>query len=109
MLIKLGFWANLTIRGWNWRLSFIWSYFEEFLPPASVQNGPNNVKNRPLTTLPKKMNQNEKNSISRVYFWLVPLPEGRYRRQAPYADVSETLGLRGGPQIHPKLAKIDQK
>ena len=35
----------------------------------------------------------------------MPLPEGRYRRQAPYADVSETLGLRGGP----KTAKNGQK
>ena len=33
-----------------------------------------------------------------MFLWLVPLPEGRYRRQAPYADVSETLGLRGGPK-----------
>ena len=31
-----------------------------------------------------------------MFFWLVPLPKGRYRRQAPYADVLETLGLRGG-------------
>ena len=38
------------------------------------------------------------------------LPKGRYRRQAPYADVSETLGLRGGPknsQKWPKMAKND--
>ena len=67
------------------------------------------MKNRPLTTLPKKMNQNERNSISRVYFWLVPLPEGRHRRQAPYADVSETLGLRGGAQKQPKWPKKCKK
>ena len=42
------------------------------------------------------------------FFWLVPLPKGRYRRQAPYAVVSETLGLRGGPknsQKWPEMAK----
>ena len=26
------------------------------------------------------------------------LPKGRYRREAPYADVSETVGLREGPK-----------
>ena len=35
----------------------------------------------------------------------MPLPKGRYRRQAHYADVLETLGLRGGP----KTAKNGQK
>ena len=50
------------------------------------------------------MNENEKNSKLRVFFWLVPLPKGRYRRQAPYAYVSDTLGLRGG-QKRPKVAK----
>ena len=54
------------------------------------------------------MNENEKNSKLRVFFWLVPLPKGRYRRQAPYADVSETLGLRGG-QKRPEMAKNDLK
>ena len=53
----------------------------------------------------KKINKNEKNSKLRVFFWLVPLPKDRYRRQAPYADVPETLGLRGGP----KTAKNGQK
>ena len=43
--------------------------------------------------------------IKFVFFWLVTLPEGRYRRQAPYADVSETLGLRGAP----KTAQNGQK
>ena len=38
------------------------------------------------------------NSKLRVFFWLVPLPKGRYRREAPYADVSETVGLREGPK-----------
>ncbi len=33
------------------------------------------------------------------------LPKGRYRREAPYADVSETVGLREGP----KTAKNGQK
>ena len=43
----------------------------------------------------------------------MPLPKGRYRRQAPYADISETLGLRGGSntakngQKWPKMAKND--
>ena len=54
------------------------------------------------------MNENEKNSKLRVFFWLVPLPEDRYRRQAPYVDVSETLGLRGA-QKQPKMAKNGQK
>ena len=44
------------------------------------------------------MNKNEKNSKLRVFFWLVPLPKGKYRRQAPYADVPETLGPKGGPK-----------
>ena len=44
-------------------------------------------------------------SVDLVFFWLVSLPKGRYRRQAPYADVSETLGLRGGP----KTAQFGQK
>ena len=50
----------------------------------------------------KKMNKNEKNSKLRGFFWLVPLPKGRYRCQAPYADVSESQGLRGpkNGQIH---------
>ena len=48
------------------------------------------------------MNENEK---LRVLFWLVPLPKGRYRRQATYADGPETLGLRGGP----KTAKNSRK
>ena len=51
------------------------------------------------------MNKNENNSKLSMVFWLVPLPEGTYRRQAPYADVSETLGLRGGP----KTAQNGQK
>ena len=61
------------------------------------------------------MNKNEKNSKLRVVFWLVPLPKSRYRRQAPYADVKETLGLRGGPktakngQKWPKTAKKGKK
>ena len=50
------------------------------------------------------MNENEKNSKSRVFFWLVTLPKGGYRRQAPYADVSETQGLRG-----PKKAQNGHK
>ena len=56
----------------------------------------------------KEMNKNEKNSKLRVFFWLVPLPKDRYRRQAPYADVPETLGLRGA-QKQPKMAKNGQK
>ena len=44
-LYKLGFWANLIVRGWNYGLSLIWSYFEEFLPSAGVQNGPHKEKN----------------------------------------------------------------
>ena len=58
------------------------------------------------------MNENEKNSKLRVFFWLVPLPKGRYRRKAPYAGVPETLGLRVGPkcsQKRPKMAKNDHK
>ena len=37
------------------------------------------------------------------------LPKDRYRRQDPYADVSETLGLRGpqNSQKWPKMAKND--
>ena len=41
------------------------------------------------------MNKDQKNSKLRLFFWLVPFPKGRYRRQAPCADVSESLGLRG--------------
>ena len=54
------------------------------------------------------MNEYEKNSKLRVFFWLVPLPKGRYRRQAPYADVSEILGLRGA-QKQPDMVKNGQK
>ena len=54
------------------------------------------------------MNENEKNSKLRVFFWLVPLPKGRYRRQAPYADVPEPLGLRGAPK-QPKMARNGKK
>ena len=35
----------------------------------------------------------------------MPLPKGRYRLQAPYADVSETLGLRGA-QKQPIIYEI---
>ena len=35
----------------------------------------------------------------------MPLPKGRYRRQAPYADVPENLAFGGGP----KTAKNGQK
>ena len=35
----------------------------------------------------------------------MPLPKGRYRHQAPYAKVSETLELRVGP----KTAENGQK
>ena len=42
------------------------------------------------------------------FFWLVPLAKGRYRRQAPYADVSEILGLRGA-QKQPDMVKNGQK
>ena len=52
------------------------------------------------------MNENEKNSKLRV-FCLVPLPESRYRRQAPYADVSETLVLKGAQKRH-EMAKNSQ-
>ena len=46
-----------------------------------------------------------------VFFWLVPLPEGRFRREAPYADVLETLWFRGGKnsQKWQKMAKNDHK
>ena len=54
------------------------------------------------------MNENEKNSKLRVFFWLVPLQKGRYRRPAPYADVPETLGLKNS-QKWPKMAKNDYK
>ena len=55
------------------------------------------------------MTKNEKNSKLRVFFWLVSLPKGRYRRQAPYADVSEILGLKGpkNSQKWPEMAKND--
>ena len=43
-ITKLGFWANLTVRGWNQGPRVKWSYFEEFLPPARIQNRPNKVK-----------------------------------------------------------------
>ena len=56
----------------------------------------------------KEINENEKSSKSRVFFWLVPLPKDRYRCQAPYADVPETLGLRGA-QKQPKMARNGQK
>ena len=54
------------------------------------------------------MSRNEKNSKLRVFFWLVPLPEGKYRCEAPYADVLEILGLRGA-QKWPEMAKNDFK
>ena len=57
----------------------------------------------------RKINKNEKNTKLRVFIWLVSLPKGRYRSQAPYADVPETLGLRGGAQKQPKMAKNGQK
>ena len=58
----------------------------------------------------KTMNEIEKNSKLRVLFWLVPLPKGIYRRHAPYADVSDTLGLRpGGGQKQPKMTKNSKK
>ncbi len=46
------------------------------------------------------------NSKLRVFLWLVPLAKGRYRRQALYTDVADTLGLRGGG---PKMAQNGQK
>ena len=54
------------------------------------------------------MKKNEKNQKLSVFFWLVSLPKGRYRRQAPYADVSEILGLRVGSKTV-KMAKNSQK
>ena len=48
------------------------------------------------------------NSKLKVFFWLVPLTKGIYKRQAPYADVPETLGLRGA-QKQPKMAENGQK
>ena len=51
------------------------------------------------------MNKNEKNKKLRVFFWLVLLPKGRYKRQAPYADVFKNPGAQGGP----KTAKNGQK
>ena len=53
------------------------------------------------------MNGNENNLKLRV-FWLVPLAESRYRHQAPYADVSETLVLKGA-QKRQEMAKRSQK
>ena len=70
--------------------------------PKWAQRGAKLTTNNHTT---RKINENEKNSKLRVFFWLVPLPKDRYRRQAPYADVPETLGLRGGP----KTAKNGQK
>ena len=61
--------------------------------PKWAQQGEKSTTNNHTT---KKMNKDEKNSKLRVFFWLVPLPKGR--RQAPYVDVSESLGLRGGPK-----------
>ena len=55
------------------------------------------------------MNKNDKNSKLRGFFWLVPLAKGKYRRQAPYADVPETLGFRVGAQMQPKTAKNGKK
>ena len=51
------------------------------------------------------MNKNEKSSKLRVFFFQVPLPEDRYRCQAPRTDVLETLRLRGAQ----KMAKNGQK
>ena len=70
--------------------------------PKWAQPGEKLTTNNHTTT---KINRNEKNSKLRVFFWLVPLPKDRYRRQAPYADVPETLVLRGGP----KTAENGQK
>ena len=42
------------------------------------------------------MNENEKNQNKWCFFLLVTLPKGGYRRQAPFADVSETLGALWG-------------
>ena len=55
------------------------------------------------------------NSKLRVFFWLVPLAKGRYRRQAPYTNVPDTLGLRGGPKMAqngrkwPKMSSRERK
>ena len=38
----------------------------------------------------------------------MPLTKGIYKRQAPYADVPETLGLRGA-QKQPKIAENGQR
>ena len=56
----------------------------------------------------KKKNENEKSSKLRVFFFQVPLPEDRYRCQAPHTDVLETLGLRGA-QKWSKMVKNGQK
>ena len=81
------------------------SYFEEFLPPAMVQNGPNKVKINHRKTI-QKINKNKNNSKLRIFFEQVPLPEDRYRRQAPCTDILDSQGLRGA-QTRPKMAKND--
>ena len=73
--------------------------------PKWTQRGEKLTTNNHTT---RKINKNEKNLKLRVFFWLVPLPKGRYRRQAPYADVSEILGLRVGSKTA-KMAKNGQK
>ena len=73
--------------------------------PKWAQQGEKSTTNNHTT---KKMNKIKELKIKGVFFWLVPLPKGRYRRQVPYADVPETLALKGA-QKQPKMAKIGQK
>jgi hypothetical protein len=60
----------------------------------------------------KTMNEIEKNSKLRVLFLAGAIAKGYiYRCHAPYADVSDTLGLRpgGGGQKQPKMTKNSKK
>ena len=82
-----------------------WRIFAPRKDPKWAQPGEKSTTNNNTT---KKVNKNEKNSKLRVFFWLAPLPKGRYRRQATYADGPETLGLRGA-QKQPKIAENGQK
>ena len=81
--------------GAKFDMVILWRIFAPSKGPKWAKQGEKSTTYNPTK---EKMNKNEMNSKLRVFFWLVPLPEGSYRRQAPYADDPKTLGLRGGPK-----------
>ena len=93
--------------GAKFDMVILWRIFAPSKGPKWAQQSEKLTTNNHTTK--KKNKQKWKDfKIKGGFFWLVPLLKSRYRRQVPYEDIPEILGLRVGSKTA-KMAKNGQK